>query len=163
MKTFAYHCTNIDPEIIKSQGFKSGTGGYTETNLVQDFYDKYLPKNPMFVSSLKAKVWDKDAKHCMKVDISGMKKYPDFGHLIDFGAYVDENCFWWENEDELRMWLNGNDETKKRLADFVLNDLDDGILYADDFDGETSFEILGTCAIDGDLLTPEKIVDVKSK
>ena len=75
----------------------------------------------MFVSSLKVKVWDPKAKYCMKVDISGLKKYPDFGHLIDFGAYFDEECFWWENEVELQHWLASIDETKRRLADFVLN------------------------------------------
>lgn len=83
----------IDPKIILSKGFKAGSGGYTENNLVQDFYDIYLPANPMFVSSIDVKVWDKDAKYCIKVDISNLNKYPDFGHLLDFGAYFDENCF----------------------------------------------------------------------
>ena len=116
----------------------------------------------MFVSSLKAKVWDPKAKYCMKVDISGLKKYPDFGHLIDFGAYFDEECFWWENEVELQHWLASIDETKRRLADFVLNQLDDGVLYAADFTGEMSFNILGTCAIDGNQLNANRIIEVKS-
>lgn len=163
MKTFAYHCTQVDPKIILSQGFKAGSGGYTENNLVQDFYDIYLPANPMFVSSIDVKVWDKDAKYCMKVDISNLNKYPDFGHLLDFGAYFDENCFWWQNTDELKRWLNGNDKTKQRVAEWVLNELSDQTLYAEDFNGETSFDIFGTCAIDGDLLTNKIIIDVKQK
>ena len=44
------------------------------------------------------KVWDADAKFCLKIDISEMKKYPDFGYLIDFNAYVDEDCLYWEDK-----------------------------------------------------------------
>ena len=162
MNEFAYHCTNVDPKLILSQGFRSGEGGYTEDNLVQDFYDMYLPENPMFVSSLKAKAWDPEAKYCMKIDISGMKKYPDFGHLIDFNAYVDEDCFYWENKDVQAM-LNSDDEQERKIAQFIQDNLDDGVLWADDFDGQLSFDLIGTCAIDGDLLDSTKVVEVKTK
>ena len=162
MKQYAYHCTNVDPQLIIADGFKATEKGYTGTNVLKHFYKQYLPKNPMFVSSLKAKVWDPKAKYCMKVDISGLKKYPDFGHLLDFGAYFDEECFWWENEVELQYWLVSRDETKRRLADFVLNQLNDGVLYSADFTGEMSFNILGTCAIDGDQLNASRIIEVKS-
>lgn len=117
----------------------------------------------MFVSNLKAKIWDQNAKYCIKVDISGLQKYPDFGHLLDYDAYFDENCFWWENEYEVQQWLKSNDVTKRKLANFILNNLDDGVLWSDQFDGETSFNVLGTCVIDGNLLTPDRVIEIRSK
>lgn len=161
MNEFAYHCTNVNPDIMLAQGFKSGTGGYTDTNMVQEFYDKYLPSNPMFVSSLKAKVWDADAKYCLKIDISGMKKYPDFGHLIDFNAYVDEDCFYWEDK-AVQAMLHSKDQQQQRLAQFILNELDDGVLWAADFNGQLSFDLIGTCSVDGDLLDKARVIDIKA-
>jgi len=101
MKQYAYHCTNVDPQLIIADGFKATGKGYTGTNVLKHFYKQYLPENPMFLSSIKAKVWDPKAKWCMKVDVAGLKKYPDFGHLLDYGAYFDDRCFWWEDELEV--------------------------------------------------------------
>lgn len=95
MKAFGYHCTEINPEIILREGFKSGSGGYTHTNVIEDFYEKYLPKNPMFMSDLKAEVWSKYSKYCMKIDVTDLQLYPDFGHLLDYKAYHDDDCFYW--------------------------------------------------------------------
>lgn len=117
----------------------------------------------MFVSKIDADVWDSKSKFCMKIDITGLEKFPDFGHLLDYGAYFDEECFWWEDDEQLKKWLSSGDSVEKRLADFVLNECDDGMLYAADFTGDLSFEILGTCAIDGSKLTVDRVAAVKSK
>ena len=162
-KQFAYHCTDIDPETIKSQGFKSGNRGFTEDNVLKDFYDQYLPANPMFVSSLYVKVWDPSSKYCIKVDISGLKKYPDFGHLLDFGAYYDEDCFWWKSEEQLKSWLSSNDETKKSLARYVLYSCDDLTLPASQFTGDVSFRVIGTCCVDGNQIDASRLVEIVSK
>lgn len=164
MKEYAYHCTNIDPKTILTNGFKATGNGYTDTNLVQHFYDEFLPKDPMFLSGLKVKVWDPKSEWCFKVDVSGLKKYPDFGHLLDYGAYFDERSFWWaETEHQLKAWLSSPDEVQRRLADFILNELDDGILWANDFDGETSYKVLGTFAIDGAQFNASRLVEAKHR
>lgn len=103
-KEYAFHCTNVDPQQIVNDGFKSTGKGFTQANRVEHFYKEFLPANPMFVSSLNASVWDNNSKFCMKIDITGLEKFPDFGHLLDYGAYFDEECFWWEDEDELQRW-----------------------------------------------------------
>lgn len=163
-KEYAYHCTNINPDIIIKQGFKSGKGGYTINNVVKSFYEKYLPSNPMFVSSKTVKVWDFESKYCLTIDITGLQKYPDFGHLLDFWAYVDEDneCFWWEDK-HIRAIANRFEPEAKNLGKFVMNELDDNTLYASDFTGDMSFNILGTCCIDGNLLTPNRIIDIRQR
>ena len=163
MKAYAYHCTEINPEIILREGFKSGSGGYTHTNVVEDFYEKYLPKNPMFVSDLKAEVWSKYSKYCMKIDVSGLKLYPDFGHLLDYKAYHDDDCFYWS--DTGLMWLRHlakKDPTSKKVLELAER-LEDHTLWGSDFTGEMSRDLLGTFVIDGDLLTRERVVEVKSR
>ena len=97
---YGYHCTSTDPEKIKKEGFKIGKDGYTENNLFETLYNKYLPTVPCFISDIEAKVWDANAKYCIKIDITGLNLYPDFGHLVDLGAYYEEDSnddmnFWW--------------------------------------------------------------------
>lgn len=153
-RIYAYHCTNIDPEIIKKEGWKVGDG-FTLDNQFENLYKKYLPKVPVFVSNLDVLVWDSKAKYCIKLDITGLKLFPDFGYLPDFGAYYDydEECFYWENEDDL--------DSNKKLKDFVLDNCDNLTLYADCFDGEDSFNVLGTACVDGSKLK-DRIVEWKS-
>ena len=153
-KRYAYHCTNIDPEIIKKEGWKVGDG-FTLDNQFKDLYKKYLPNVPVFVSRLDVPVWDSKAKYCIKLDITGLELFPDFGYLPDFGAYYDydEECFYWENEDDL--------DSNKKLKDFVLDNCDNLTLYADCFDGEDSFDVLGTACVDGSKLK-DRIVEWKS-
>lgn len=162
MKQYGYHCTEANPDTIMRDGFKSGRGGFTRINLLEDFYEKYLPKNPMFLSDLHAKVWSTYSKYCMKIDVTGLQLYPDFGHLLDYHAYYDEDCFYWR-ENGLE-WLRADsrrDQTTKKVLDFV-ESLDDNTLWASDFTGEMSREILGTFVIDGNLLTPSRIVQLKA-
>jgi len=153
-KRYAYHCTDVDPEIIKKEGWKVGDG-FTLDNQFEDLYEKYLPKVPVFVSRLDVPVWDSKSKYCIKIDITGLDLFPDFGYLPDFGAYYDydEECFYWENEDDL--------DSNKKLKDFVLNNCNNLTLYADCFDGEDSFNVLGTACIDGSKLK-DRIVEYVS-
>lgn len=160
-KQFGYHCTEIDPETILKNGFRSGFGGFTRTNYLEDFYGKYLPKNPMFLSDLNAEVWSKRSKYCMKIDVSGLELYPDFGHLLDYYAYYDEDCFYW-HEDGLD-WLRiaaKKDPVAKRVLELA-ESLEDNTLWGSDFTGEMSRDVLGTFAIDGSLLTRERVVDIR--
>ena len=112
---FAYHCTEVDPETILREGFKSGSGGYTGTNVIEDFYEKYLPKNPMFVSDLNAEVWSKYSKYCMKIDVSGLKLYPDFGHLLDYCAYHGDDAFYWSDFGMKLLSVSKKTDDKKVL------------------------------------------------
>ena len=162
-KEFAYHCTDVDPKVIIKDGFKATGKGFTNTNQVEHFYKEFLPSNPMFVSKIDADVWDNSSKFCMKIDISGLEKFPDFGHLLDYGAYFDEECFYWEDEDELQKWKQSGDSVQKKLAVFVLDECDNCTFDAADFTGDLSYEILGTCAIDGSKLTADRVADVRSK
>lgn len=153
-KTYAYHCTDVDPEIIKKEGWKVGDG-FTLDNQFKDLYKKYLPNVPVFVSRLDVPIWDYKSKYCIKLDITGLKLFPDFGYLPDFGAYYDydEECFYWENEDDL--------DSNKKLKDFVLDNCDNLTLYADCFDGDDSFNVLGTACVDGSKLK-DRIVEYVS-
>lgn len=161
MPEFAYHCTNVDPEVIFQDGFVATGKGFTGRNQVEHFYKEFLPANPMFVSRLDVKAWDADAKWCMKVDISGLEKFPDFGHLLDYDAHFDESCFWWEDDNLLEDWLRSTDTIKKALASYISIRCDDGVLYAADFTGHDSFDVLGTCAIDGSMLTRDRVLDIR--
>ena len=156
-RLYAYHCTSTDPEKIKKEGFKIGKDGYTETNLFETLYNKYLPTVPCFISDIDAKVWDVNAKYCIKIDITGLNLYPDFGHLVDLGAYYEEDSnddmnFWWQETSN----LEGFEEFKNFLEnnDYQFN--------SSDFTGNMSFNMIGTACIDWKALTPDRIVDIKT-
>ena len=150
-KVYAYHCTNVDPEKIKKEGWKVGKG-YTERNRFGDLYKKYLPNIPVFVSNEDVPVWDRNAKYCMKLDITGLDLYPDFGRLPDTGAYYDE-------EDELFYWEDFLDNKMKKY----ISQFSDEILYAKDFTGEDSFRVLGTACVDGSKLKDRIVTYYKNK
>lgn len=141
MSQYAYHCTNIDPEIIKKEGWKVGSG-FTVENMFGDLYEKYLPKVPVFVSDDGKAVWDTNAKYIIKLDITGLDLYPDFGSLPDTGAYYDpdEECFYWQDGFS-------NPEMEEYVSEY-----DDGLLYAEDFSGEDCMAVLGTACVDGSKL-----------
>jgi len=162
-REYAYHCTNVNPKIILEKGFHSSpVNGFTENNAFEALYQKHLPKNPCFVSKTP---WDEDSKYILKIDITGLEKYPDFGHLIDTGAYYeetdspDEILFYWEDKDLKYPSRHMSDE----LVSFLTSKPEDeiGIMSSDDYDGEMSFYLTGTCAIDGDEIASDRIEVVK--
>ena len=166
-REYAYHCTNVNPSTIIKNGFMSLHGkGYTNDNAFETLYKKYLPPNPCFVSKTP---WDEDSKYILKIDITGLEKYPDFGHLVDTGAYYEETerpddmIFYWEEKDLQYPSQNMPSE----LLSFLVSKPDEerGILDSEDFDGDKSFDLIGTCAIDGDKLTSDRIevVDNRNK
>lgn len=145
----AFHCTNIEPTILMS-GFESGVGGFTISNNVQWLYEKFLPKNPMFVSN---KPWDENTKYCIELDIESVELFPDFGHLIDVQAEFDEDYIFWRDDDIYflkKMVQNGNKDAKIVL-DWITTDLDDYTISVEDFTGDLSWDILGTAAINADI------------
>lgn len=93
MREVAFHCTNTDPSLMINGGFKSFEKGFNGENYAAHFYKRFLPENPMLVSSLGAPVWDYDTKFYMMIDITGLEKFPDFGHLLEYGAHLNEECF----------------------------------------------------------------------
>ena len=117
----------------------------------------------MFVSDLKAPVWRASSEYCLKIDIRGLKIYPDFPSLLDYSAHFDENvdCFIWYSGKGLRGLTNTTiHNLVKALILKKAVKLIDGDLYmkATNFTGEMSRELLGTFVIDGDLLTKDRIV-----
>lgn len=156
-KRYAYHCTSVDPEIIKKNGWKSGEGGFTSNNMFEDLYENYLPEVPVFVSDEKVKVWSNKSKYCIKLDITGLDLYPDFGSLPDVGAHYDfdSELFWWESKNDIK---------SKEMKEFVrVFGADDSSFYACDFSGEDSMENLGTACVSGKDLTPDRIVAVMKR
>lgn len=151
--TYAFHCTSTDPKTIESEGWKVGPNGYTEDNMFEDLYFNYLPAVPVFVSDINAKVWDPSAKYCIKLDISGIEKFPDFGNLVESGAIYEDGYFYWKNEQSIK----GSQALKK----FIMNDLENMTLAEEDFTGDLSWELLGTCAVDGKKLNG-RIVDFRT-
>lgn len=162
-REYAYHCTDINPDIILKNGFSSkGGNGLTEDNYFEELYKEYLPDNQCFVSKTP---WNSDTKYVLKIDITGLPKYPDFGSLLDTGAYYEEtddgDClFYWEEKDLANMNSNMTNSLLHYLTDGK-DENERGILYASDFDGETSYRTIGTCCIDGDYVTPDRIEVVK--
>lgn len=150
MKNYAYHCTNVNPDIIKKEGWKVGNG-YTQRNMFDDLYREYLPAVPVFISNLDSNIWDANAKYCIKLDITGLKLYPDFGSLPDNGAHVDEYGFYWDSEDDIE---------NLELRDYILNTSDDLYISNSDFTGDVSFDTIGTACVDGHQLTNDRIVEV---
>jgi len=43
-----------------------------------------------------------------------------------------------------------------------LNELDDGVLWAADFNGQLSFDLIGTCTVDGDLFDKARATSKKA-
>lgn len=165
-RELAYHCTNVPPEVIRREGFKAGKGGYTVANNVDWLYERFLPRNPMFVSRKDAKVWDAGARFCLELDVSGLELFPDFGHLLDFQAEFDEDNVFWRDDDlaALEKMAKRGDKVAKRVLDWVLWELDDCTLPVEGFTWRESWDLLGTAAIDGDKLDWDKmVVQVKSK
>ena len=164
-KEYAYHCTNVNPKIILEKGFCSSPGnGFTENNAFETLYQKYLPQNPCFVSKIP---WNEDSKYILKIDITGLEKHPDFGHLVDTVAYYEETddpndmLFYWEEKD----LQYPSQYMPSELLSFLVSKPDEerGILNSEDFDGDLSFELIGTCAVDGDKITPDRIEVVKGQ
>ena len=156
-REYAYHCTETDPEIIKSRGFMNNGGGFTCKNQFPGLYRKYLPKSKCFVSK---NPWDECTKYVIKIDITGLKKYPDFGNLLEYDAYYDNEeddvVFWWEDKC---IPENGESSRYPRpLIEYLKKN--DGIIYSSDFDGELSWNLIGTCCVDGKYITPDRIVDI---
>lgn len=158
-RELAYHCTNVSPEVIQREGFKAGKGGYTINNNVDWLYQRFLPRNPMFVSSKDAKVWDPSAKFCIEIDVSGLELFPDFGHLLDFQAEFDEDYVFWRDDDlvALETMVKQGNNTAKYVLDWV-RDLDDYTLPVENFTWCESWDILGTAAVDGDKFVWDKMV-----
>lgn len=120
----------------------------------------------MFVSKKDVKVWDSGAKFCLELDVSGLELFPDFGHLLDFGAEFDEEAFFWRDDGLalLEKKAKGGDKAAKAVLDWVLWQLDDCTCEFDDFTWRESWDLLGTACIDGDKLAWDKmVVQVKSK
>jgi hypothetical protein len=162
-KQFAYHCTNINPDLILKHGFKAGKGGYTLRNGV-DYLDKeFLPRNPMYLSDLNAKVWDPNAKYCLKIDITNLDLYPDFGHLMDYNpSHDEEGLFWGDQSIEDLRFLAKKDKYAKNLLNYLENETEEYNILARFYTGELSRKILGTFVIDGNLLTKNRIIDIKA-
>ena len=156
-REYAYHCTDVNPEIIKSQGFVN-KDGFTLENQFQELYDKYLPDSKCFVSKTP---WDENSKYIVKLDITGLRKYPDFGHLLDFEAYFekyfDDTVFWWK--DGVVPKNNEWSYLPERLIDYL--NTNDDVIYASEFTGDLSWNLVGTCCIDGKELTPDRFVEIK--
>lgn len=176
-KQYGYHCTQVDPQTILRDGFKNGQGGYTPPpshfSAIEVLYERHLPKTPMFLSDLHAKVWDTDAEWCMKIDVTGLQLYPDFGHLMEYNPRWTElesyGRFVWDTYDFARLrsfrgTVFGSTEEYEKMCSFIKKlRIQDGrrYLYAKDFTGEMSRDLLGTFAIDGSMLTRDRVVEVR--
>lgn len=158
-REYAFHCTNVNPKSIVKNGFHaSPLNGLTLDNQFKNLYSKYLPSNPCFISK---EPWSADTKYILKIDITGLPKYPDFGSLLDTGAYYeeiedDDVLFYWEDND-----LNiPNDDIPPSLLHFLTDgrsEDDRGLLNSKEFDGDLSYELIGSCCINGDMVTPDRI------
>ena len=153
MSQYAYHCTNIDPEIIKKEGWKVGMG-FTKGNFFDDLYKKYDPKVPVHITGSEREVWDTNADYIIKLDITGLDLYPDFGSLPDTGAFydLDEQYFHWYDDSGIGLTFTNNDAGRKMKEYLELISPDEYILLPDDFTGEVSMRILGTACVDGSKL-----------
>ena len=152
-RQYAYHCTNTDPEIIKRDGWKVGMG-FTLGNFFDKLNKKYLPKVPVYVTSDTREVWDTNADYIIKLDITGLDLYPDFGSLPDTGAFydLDEKYFHWYDDSEIGLTFTNTPAGQKMKEYLESISPDEYILLPDDFSGEDSMRILGTAVVDGSKL-----------
>ena len=67
---------------------------------------------------------------------------------------------YWEERD-VKAMLKSNDVQKQKVANFIMTQLEDGILWPQEFTGQMSFDLLGTCAIDGNELDKDRIINIK--
>ncbi len=132
-KIYAYHCTNVNPEKIKKEGFKVGNG-FTQDNQFGGLYKKYLPKYPCFISNSNAKIWDDNSKYILKIDITGLELYPDFGHLVDFGAYYDEEDETYDDKEYGDDFVSWDEDGEEDFDDEDEDDFSDGFLFDEDDD-----------------------------
>ena len=162
-KVYAYHCTNVDPEVIKREGWKVGMG-FTLGNFFDDLNKQYLPKVPVYVTGSERDVWDTKAKYCIKLDITGLKLYPDFGSLPDTGAFydLDEKYSHWYDESGIGLTFTDTPAGRKMKEYLDSVSPDEYMLLPDDFTGELSMKILGTAVVDGSQLTG-RIVEYETR
>lgn len=154
-KTYAYHCTRINPQRIKDEGFIASHGGYTEENQFDDLYDEYLPSNPCFVSKSPWSI-NPDSKdvYVIKMDITGLEIYPDFGHISDVCMYDEDYNFYIPTGDE-----NGW-QVKEYPAAMEYLKKHGYLLSLDQIveNPKEIFDAFETCVVDGDEITPDRIV-----
>lgn len=152
-KNFGYHCTNTNPEIIKREGFKVGNNGFTKENMFEDLYQKYLPRIPIFISANLKTSYYMDSKYCIVLDINGLDLYPDFGAMPDIGAYYDY-------DSELFYWDRFGDIKNSKIRQFVRSEYGEPILYARDFTGELSWQLIKSACLDGQQDLIKRIINI---
>jgi len=170
-KQYAYHVSNVPPEVIKDKGFKSGKGnGGTDTNLFDELYQQDYPKNYMFISK---KPWDEDRnekfKYCYKIDVTDLDFYPDFGMLLENGAYYEESgddyVFYWRDKD-LKFMKNKQLKSFLEMQDgeMTVNDMLGGETVNGEYFPDALYDALGSAVVDGDIVNKEhRIVDVETR
>jgi hypothetical protein len=143
---FAYHATDVKPDIILQQGLSKLSRGHTEFDVI-DNIERYLPSNRVYVSK---NIREFPGKYHYKVNISGLLKYPDFGSLPDHEAYMDEESCWWKDRSI------DSDLPPLLKAAIMRNGFE--INYSD-ISGEDTWSWFGTCVFEGPI-DISRIVDV---
>ena len=125
--------------------------GFTLGNFFDKLNKKYLPKVPVYVTSDTREVWDTNADYIIKLDITGLDLYPDFGSLPDTGAFydLDGKYFHWYDDSGIGLTFTNTPAGKKMKEYLESISPDEYILLPDDFSGEDSMRILGTAVVDG--------------
>lgn len=117
---FGYHYTTTDrlPSIIKD-GLKINQP-IQHTNVSNDWVHIAYNMSPIFMGITpqtqygpRTPLGGKSVDWVLlKVNVSGMNIAADLGTLIDYGAYIEENGFWFKNAPS---WLNGDNFTYDEL------------------------------------------------
>ena len=84
-----------------------------------------LPKIPVFITDDNRKLWTDDSKYVIELNISDLELYPDFGSLVDEGAYYDGKLFYWDDWSEIK-----NPKILEFIEDHVY---DEPIIRPEDF------------------------------
>jgi tRNA nucleotidyltransferase/poly(A) polymerase len=108
-----YHCTNpknIDL-ILKNGLMINQTSTYTIGH-TKDLIKRIYGVNPIFLSTTLYTEYCENAA-VFEVDVTGLELYTDVPSLMDHGALVDQNGFWFEDTSEPAPWYlfaeTGND------------------------------------------------------
>ena len=134
----AYHASFTPPDIILKEGLSKKSTGHTVFDAIEDI-ERFLPTNRIYVAKTLGQY---EGEYHYKIDISGLKKYPDFGAFPDFGAYMDYDQCWWKDRDINRI-------SDVELKSYVTRN--NGELAYEDIIGEDTWDFFGTCVLEGPI------------
>lgn len=99
---YMYHSTNKNnlKSILKNGLLINSKKNFTINDYILEIYKSYINKIPIFLSKDKKDMYSDSNSILFKVNITNLSLIADFGTLTEYGAYLEEDHFWFEENSD---------------------------------------------------------------